>query len=149
MFGARSCCGEFSVAGQRHRAVRGSVRCLPLWPLPGLALKRTAQRRCAVAEYGLAVRGEDVLDLQGGQALERWQVTFAPPAAAAFVVQRVVPHAQLTAACLDDGVAEDEGAVGWDLDRLLGAGRAADRVEAGDTTDVTTAGHGLEPRGIA
>ena len=108
-----------------------------------------AQRRCAIAEYGLAMGDENVLDVKGGQGLKRRQVTLAPPAAAAFAVQRVVPHAQLPAACLDDGVTEDQGPVGGDLDRLLGAGRAADRMEAGDTTDVGTTGHRFEPGGIA
>ncbi len=108
-----------------------------------------AQRRRAVAEYGLAVGDENMLDLQGGQRFKRRQVTLVPPAAAAFAVYRVVPDAQLSVAGLDDCVTEDQGAVGWDLDRLLGAGRAADRMEAGGTTDVGAAGHGFEPRGIA
>jgi hypothetical protein len=82
---------------------------------------------------------ENVLGLEGGQALKCRQVTLAPPAAAAFGVERVVPHAQLTAACVHDGVTEDEGAAGGDLDRLLGARRAADRMEAGEATDVGTA----------
>jgi len=101
----------------------------PLRPLPGLALERAAQCCRAIAEHGASVCDKNVLDVKGGQGLKRRQVTLAPPAAAAFAVQRVVPHAQLPAACLDDGVTEDQGPVGGDLDRLLGAGRAANRMK--------------------
>lgn len=43
---------------------------------------------------------------------------------------------------------EDQGAVGGDLARLLGAGWAADRMEAGGA-DLGTTGHGFEPGGIS
>ena len=91
----------------------------PPGALPGVAPEGAPQRRSAVAEHGLAVCDEDMLRLQGGHAFQRRQVALAPPAAAALAVQRVLPHAQLTAARLDHGVAEHHGAVGGDLDRLL------------------------------
>jgi hypothetical protein len=68
--------------------------------------------RPAVADGGPAVCDEDVVDVEVGQPPETREVAIVPPAPAVHAVQRSRPHAQLAAACLDDGVAENEGAEG-------------------------------------
>jgi len=52
---------------------RGPSDC-SLWALPGRAVQRALQCSLAVADGGLAVRYEDVVDVEVGQPLESRQV---------------------------------------------------------------------------